>query len=311
LTRIIRYALPIVLMLAVEPTAASARSVACHAVGRGESATQVARRLTGDGWNAYRPWFQIMNSSSRFIPKSQYNRIRAGWRACVIKSIESTPAGAMRVAEREGPGVLETPAVSVAPDDAGAPEALLEPVVLAAAGAVAVVGDRPPTETSGVLRAIRGIDLTFVWLSAAIALPWFSWRIVDHQLTRRKTTSIVMRHFAKRFVHEFERPLAWDDAERPVRMRVRYSPRRGRLDILLAPGTGRRYPNLADHKKNVEYDVTRVVHALADRSFTCGPLSAQGEWVVVPFRFEAVPTRRAFGAPAGHEQPGVTCISSF
>jgi hypothetical protein len=46
--------------------------------------------------------------------------------------------------------------------------------------------------------------------------------------------------------------------ERPVRSRLRCGARLGRFDILLAPGEGRRYPNLSDHKKNVEYDVARV-----------------------------------------------------
>jgi hypothetical protein len=297
LTRIIRYALPIALMLAVEPPAASAQSVACHTIRRGESAAHVARRLTGDGWNAYRPWFQIMNASSRFIPKSQYNRIRPGWRACVIKPIR-TPVDATNAASREGPGALEASPASDAPVS-GSPEALGGPVVLAATDTIAIAGDGPQSETTSVLRAIRGVDLTIVWLSAAIAVPWFGWRIVDAHLIRRRTTSIVMRHFAERFVREFERPLVWYDAGRPVRTRVRFSARRGRLDILLAPGTGRRYPNLSDHKKNVEYDVARVVRALADESFTCGPLSTQAGWVVVPFRFLVRRSR------------GETCISSF
>ena len=99
-----------------------------------------------------------------------------------------------------------------------------------------------------------------------------------------------MRHFADRFVHEFERPLIQQDAaERPIRVQVRSSPFGRRFDILLAPGTGRRYPNLSDHKQNVEYDVIRVLHVLADESFVNGPLCAHAEWVVVPFRFKVGP----------------------
>src|SRR5262245_53078662 len=84
LMRIVPYALTIALMLAVTPTAAFSESVVCHTLRRGESATQAARRLTGNSWNAYRPWFQISNASSRYVPKSQYNRVRTGWRACLI-----------------------------------------------------------------------------------------------------------------------------------------------------------------------------------------------------------------------------------
>ena len=31
------------------------------------------------------------------------------------------------------------------------------------------------------------------------------------------------------------------------------------LEILIAPGPGHHYPNLADHKHNVEYDINRVI----------------------------------------------------
>ena len=43
-----------------------------------------------------------------------------------------------------------------------------------------------------------------------------------------------------------------------------------RLDILLAPGAGRRYPNLSDHRSNVEYDVQRVLTLLKDEPFVAG-----------------------------------------
>jgi hypothetical protein len=53
LTRVARSALPIVLMLEAVPTHASAQLPVCHAIRRGESATQAARRVTGNGQNAY------------------------------------------------------------------------------------------------------------------------------------------------------------------------------------------------------------------------------------------------------------------
>jgi hypothetical protein len=60
------------------------------------------------------------------------------------------------------------------------------------------------------------------------------------------------------------------------------------LDILVAPSTGRSYPNLADHRNNVEYDVERILAQLGDGQFVNGPLYAEGEWVVIPFRFRHV-----------------------
>jgi hypothetical protein len=110
-----------------------------------------------------------------------------------------------------------------------------------------------------------------------------------------------MQHYARRFIDEFERPLVrYDPADRPVRSRLRCRAGRRRLDILLAPGDGRSYPNLSDHKQNLEYDVSRIMHVLGDDSFVCGPLYRQEDWVVVPFRFTAAA-----------KPPGATCISSL
>jgi hypothetical protein len=140
-----------------------------------------------------------------------------------------------------------------------------------------------------------------VWLGAALVVPLLGWWILEGYFSRRKAALVVMRQFAHRVVREFERPLIQQHAaEHAVKSRLRVSPRRARLDILLAPGRGRRYPNLSDHRKNVEYDVARVLHALADESFACGPLYVQAGWVVVPFQFRV-----------GPKQPGVACISSF
>ena len=142
----VRSALPIVLMLAVAPTAAFAQSLVCHAIRRGESATQAARRVTGDSRNAYQAWFQIMNASSRFVPKSQYNRIRAGWRACVIKPATSRHVfeRAARRHSRRAPRPQTRPKRSRLPDARGAR-------ALASADVVEVAGDRPQSAASDVL----------------------------------------------------------------------------------------------------------------------------------------------------------------
>ena len=278
--RITGYALPILLLLSV-PTAAFSESLVCQSIRRGESAPQVARRLTGDSRNAYQTWFQIRNASSRFVPKSQYNAIRAGWQACLLKPIVQRASAKV--------------------DDVIASEALdASPATSASVVSAALPASAAVIETAVLVTGESGgLDFTMVWLGAAIVVPWVGWRILDDHLVRKKTRTIVMQHFATRFVQEFERPLVWSDAERPLRSRVRYSARRGRLDILLAPGKGRRYPNLSDHKKNMEYDVARVVHALADQSFVNGTPYTQAGWVVVPFQFKTGP------------QSGVTCISSF
>ena len=302
-TRITGYALPILMLLSVAPTAAFAESLVCQSIRRGESAPQVARRLTGDSRNAYQAWFQIRNASSRFVPKSQYNAIRAGWQACLLKPIvQRASAKVDDVVASEAPDVSQTRA-SVISAALPASAAVVQPAVLVTRAAdEASQGPRSRARAVAfeIMRAIGGLDFAMVWLGAAMVVPWVGWRILDDHLVRKKTRTIVMQHFATRFVQEFERPLVWSDADRPLRSRVRYSARRGRLDILLAPGKGRRYPNLSDHKKNMEYDVARVVHALADQSFVNGAPYTQAGWVVVPFQFKTL-----------SKTSGVTCISSF
>jgi hypothetical protein len=315
ITRIARYALLSVVLISTAPTPVFAQqrarvraedeSLVCHTIRRSESATQVARRITGDSRNAYQAWFQIRNPSSRFVPKSQYDRIRPGWRACVPRlALHVVAAKAIPV---KGPDVGDA---SEAPESPESPEsaralatsaALAVPAALPAAAAFAGTADRSRPLAFHLVRTIGSVDLIIVWLGAALAVPWFGWRLVDGYLARRKTAAIVMRHFADRFVAEFERPLVrYDVAQRPVRSRLRFKARPGRFDILLAPGDGRRYPNLSDHKKNLEYDVARVLQVLSDESFVSRALYMQAEWVVVPFIFRA-----------GPKQAGVTCISSL
>jgi hypothetical protein len=252
-----RCALLLVLTFAAAPPAAFSQSPVCHPVRRGETATQLARRITGDGRNKYQPWFQIMDSASRFVPKSQYDRIRPGWSACIVQGTIERVLPAPQPQEREVTDVPDVP------------------------------GGSPQPTSAIALRPISDLDLTWVWLGSAVLLPLFAWRILDDYASRRKTVSIVMEHFARRFLREFERPLIQQPVEHPVRSQLRLSPARARLEILLAPGQGRRYPNLSDHKRNMEYDVVRILRLLADDSFVRDPLYTQAGWVVVPFRFKA------------------------
>jgi hypothetical protein len=301
------------LALAAAAPTVLADPLVCYPIRRGESATQVARRVTGDSRNAYQTWFQIRNASSRFVPKSQYNRVRPGWDACVFKPLVQRASARMT-----SEVVSAAPLASEGPVAAAIRERLPSPTA-AAESAVLVTGDETEEATASpafplwpALRAFVSVDFAMVWLGAVMVVPWVGWRLLEGHLVRRKTTTIVMRQFAMRFVNEFERPLRWSEAERPLRTRVRYSTRRGRLDILLAPGRGRRYPNLSDHKKNMEYDVARVVSAVGDPSFVNGRLYAQAGWVVVPFQFQTSQARRrAFCDVMRPKQPGVTCISSF
>jgi hypothetical protein len=119
------------------------------------------------------------------------------------------------------------------------------------------------------------------------------WTFAARRRDEWRVTAVVMRGFGKRFVNEFERPLFRRHTGDPViHSRLRVAARRRRLDILVAPSAGRSYPNLADHRNNVEYDVERILAQLGDRQFVHGPLHAEGDWVVIPFRFSNVTNRR-------------------
>jgi len=280
----------IVLMLEAFATEAFGQPPVCHAIRRAESATQAARRVTGNGRNAYQAWFQIMNASSRFVPKSQYDRIHAGWRACVMPAVRNVSWNANHVEVADGAEPRGRSAVAAVH---------AAPIALATAGQI--IGGSRPSEASDIFRTLGRVDLTMLWLCAALGVPWLGWRVVDDYLTRRKTAAIVVRYFVHRFVDEFERPLVrYEIGERPVKSRFRYGTRLTRFDILLAPADGRRYPNLSDHKKNVAYDVARVMRVLDDHSFVSGTPYTQAGWIVVPFQFTA-----------GPRQSGVPCISSL
>jgi hypothetical protein len=224
--------------------------LACAAIRPRETAAAVARRLTGDARNRDEPWFQILDPrTSRFVSKGQYEHIRAGWRACVVN--EPVRAGARR-------GVANAPLVR-----------------------------RIQAAFDTLARAIASLDSPFVWWVALVIALAFAWSSVDDYFSRRQQMLDAMRRFGEIFIREFERPLIQpDDPERPIRSRLRASVHRRRLEILLAPTHGRRYPNLSDHKKNVDYDVTRVLQRLRDQTFVRSPLYAQDQWVVVPFQFQ-------------------------
>ena len=216
------------------------------------------------------------------MPKSQYDRVRSGWRACVVeKAIGARLVEARQVVANEATGQVVRAA---SPPSGNTPRTIpnaLRPNVVA-------------------LRASLDVDPARIWLGAAVVLPAAGFVILGGYIRRRNAAGIFMWQFAYLFVREFERPLLQDAADPAIRAQLRIRPFRARLEICLAPGNGRRYPNLSDHRKNVEYDVNRVLSAIADDAFVCGRLRMREGWVVVPFRFSA-----------RLKQRGVRCISSL
>jgi hypothetical protein len=243
-----------VLLVAGAPGAHALDRVTCETIRTDETVASVARRLTGDARNMQEPWFQIVNPiTSRPVPKTRYGFIFAGWNACTTIG-EPLPKAALEPAAQ----VLSTALVSAAPRSRPAAAPLPSAVIWASAA---------------------------VSSSLVLAFAFTCW-LVDERLTRRQRTLRAMQQFAERFVEEFERPLQQPHLRhRPIQSRVRFKPGRARFDVMLAPEGGLRYPNLADHKRNVIYDVVRIQRALSEHAFVSSRPYARGRWVVVPFRF--------------------------
>jgi len=251
------------------PSALAGGRVTCVKIRTDETVASVARRVTGDAGNMQASWFQIVNpTTSRPVPKTRYGFIFAGWNACTTV------------------------------DDA-LPEATIEPAaqVLSTAQVLsspAVADDPPNRPVEPELATVVVWAPAAIWSTVVLALALTCW-LVDVYLAGRRDTLSAMKLYAERFVEEFERPLIQPHlSRRPIQSRVRFKPGRARFDVLLAPDAGLRYPNLADHKGNVMYDVVRIQRALSEHAFVSSRPYARGRWVVVPFRFR-VGTRKAGG----------------
>ncbi len=253
------------------PGALAGERMTCVMIRTDETVASVARRVTGDARNMQASWFQIVNpTTSRPVPKSRYGFIFAGWNAC------TTVHDALPEVTIEAAALPVVPIGSVA-------QGLSSPAV---AGASPDGADAPALATVVVWAPAA------IWSTVVLTLALTCW-LVDEYLAGRRDTLSAMKLYAERFVEEFERPLIQPHlARRPIQSRVRFKPGRARFDVLLAPDAGLRYPNLADHKGNVMYDVVRIQRALSEHAFVSSRPYARGRWVVVPFRFR-VGTREA------------------
>ena len=132
----------------------------------------------------------------------------------------------------------------------------------------------------------RTYDIGFaVRIGLAVFLVMLSWSLLEEYLRQTWRVPAPLRHHAQQFVEAFERPLLRQSSTGPpIRSRLRYLPAREEVEILIAPSAGRRYPNLSDHKINVEYDVRRVLRLLEDYLVVSRPLRVEGQWVVIPVR---------------------------
>jgi hypothetical protein len=250
-----RWLLPALVALGVAHTAL-AQPLYCTPIRPAETVVQVAERITGEANGAREPWFQIVDpTTSRLVPKARYGYVRAGWQACVATGL---------------PG-------SVAPRvDSSAP----------------AWTRHLRTAYDDVARLIQSPDSDLgLWL-VLLALIAIATHSADHYFRDRDQVLKAMQRFSHKFVREFEQPLAAGDVSvRPIQSKLRFAPHASRLDILIAPGAGRRYPNLTDHKRNVEYDLRRVLDVLRDEPFVNGRPYMDGRWVVLPFSLKPAITQ--------------------
>jgi hypothetical protein len=261
----------IVLMLCAVPAVAAAEQFVCWPITRGDTAASLARRLTGSAAAVHGPTFQIRNPARRmFVPKSQYQRLSTDWQACVAAKPANTtgPAYAAGPSTTASAIVPEEPAITSAPLAASsAPPALIQAKTTGADGASAA--------------AIAATCMLILMMSAGVAGV-----LVERPIPPP------MQRAGEAFVTVFARPLRDLSSDAPpIRTRFRFVRRKQQLEISIAPGPGRRYPNLADHRTNVEYDVNRVMRVLGNHLVQSDRLRAAGKWVVVPVRLaDAKPT---------------------
>ena len=237
-------------------SAAAAPGFVCHPVRPGDSASAIALRLTqsNQGWNE--PGFQIFDPiAARFIPKARYRRIHPGWQVCVVESLFSRP---LLSSDRH-----------VSPNRRDVPRTVAVP------------------EPASTARA--SVPIGWWWLTLLAMTPVMAWVVFQTVADRSDTVARTLETFAADFIREFERPLI--DERTPqsaLHSEISVSPRMRSMEVRLAPAGGRRYPNLEDHRSNVEYDIYRVLTQLDDRRFSCGPIRSQGPWVSFPFRLTSI-----------------------
>ncbi|HEX5070612.1 MAG TPA: hypothetical protein VFV78_10405 [Vicinamibacterales bacterium] len=249
------------LLVCALPVRANAQRFVCSPIAPGETATSLARRLTGSAASAYGHLFQIRDPARlMFVPKSHYQRLQSDWQACIA----SGPVLATPVAY--APSVELAASASAPTLPAAAPLPLAFVSAPQAAGAAWPLSDLPLTATIGAALVLIGV-------MSAVAGP----------LARRPIPPAA-RRAGENFVSVFARPLVDESSGiPPIEARFRFLRRRQQLEISMAPGPGHRYPNLTDHKHNVEYDVDRVIGVLR-HYVLAGPPRAAGRWVIVTIR---------------------------
>jgi hypothetical protein len=272
----------VLLFLCAAPPFVEAQQFVCSPIRRGDTASRLARRLTGNSAAAYSLAFQVRDPARQlFVPKSHYWRLSTHWEACVaVGPVKSTPVAYAPVGASAQPAVAPAePAV----ETAGPAVALTDPVITTSAPLAIRSAHPAPALSDG-----SHDDFVFIAsMASAALLMLLTYAAVD--LRMPPPIPPLMRRAGEQFVVAFARPLIDPSSSvPPIEARLRFIRRTQQLEISIAPGAGRRYPNLVDHKRNVEYDVNRVMRVLGNHFVKSDCLRAAGKWVVVPIRMADV-----------------------
>ena len=267
----------LLLLLCTLPSRVDAQQFVCWPIASGDTASSLARRLTGSAAAAYGFAFQIRDPARRmFVPKSHYQRLQPDWQACVAPGpVANTPVAYAPVVE-----VAES--VLVPEERMAAPP----PLALATAPLALVHSDRALPEIPYI--APIGAAILLIMLSVATGSM------------ARRPIPLAARRAGENFLAVFARPLVDPSKAPPIQTRLRFLRRKQQLQIFIAPGPGHRYPNLADHKKNVEYDIDRVMRVLGNYVLSRPPRAA-GKWVVITIRSAQTESRRVSEPGVGNE----------
>lgn len=242
--------LPLVVLFIAGSGDALSQQFVCSSIRPGDTAARLALRLTNSADSRHAPWFQILDpATSRFVPKAAYHAILPGWKVCIARAA-STSRSRRQIA---------VPWARAKPETA------------------------PLFSRSAAMNLVYASMMTVAVLASLVALP-----AAKKHFDRRGAMLDSMSGFAAAFVSEFARPLPRQrGVDQPIRARLKCAPYRARLTILLAPNKGHSYPNLSDHKKNLEYDIERVLRIVPHQPFVRGEPYSRGEWVVIPFQVPA------------------------
>ena len=271
--RIHRLPAVVLLFLCAAPLTAEAQQFVCWPIVPGDTVSRLARRLAGDPGAVYSHAFQIRDPARQmFVPKSQYRRgLSTQWEACVARGPVKTLLAYAPVVASAVPAVATAgPAITIGPEPltiTSRPLAITSPPPA-----------RAPSEGS------QDELLLIAKIGSALSLIVLICAVVADSLARRPMPP-VMQRAGEAFVVAFAGPLIdLSSGGPPIQARLRFVRRAQQLEISIAPRSGRRYPNLVDHKRNVEYDVHRVMRVLGPHFVVSDRLRAEGKWVVVPIR---------------------------